>query len=61
MKQSQGITELLKTENALEWVGQLNNIRACAVEIVEKGIVFATLSIGKFIFFLHIFLHYGIL
>ena len=30
MKQAQGITEQLKAENALEWTGCLNNIRACA-------------------------------
>ena len=30
MKQAQGITEQLKEENALEWTGQLNNIRAFA-------------------------------
>ncbi len=41
MKQAQGITERLKEENALEWVGRLNNIRACAREIVEKEIIFA--------------------
>ena len=41
MKQTQGITEWLKVENALEWVGQMNNIRACAKEIVEKEIIFA--------------------
>ena len=41
MKQAQGITEQLKEENALEWIGQLNNIRACAREIVEKEIIFA--------------------
>ena len=41
MKQMQGITEWLKVENALEWVGQMNNIRACAKEIVEKEIIFA--------------------
>ena len=35
MKQAQGITERLKAENALEWVGRMNNIRACAMEIVE--------------------------
>lgn len=27
MKQTQGITERLKAENALEWIGRLNNIR----------------------------------
>ena len=41
MKQAQGITEQLKVENALEWVGRMNNIRACAMEIVEKEIIFA--------------------
>lgn len=29
MKQAQGITECLKEENALEWTGRTNNIRAC--------------------------------
>ena len=41
MKQAQGITEQLKSENVLEWVGQLGNIRACAREIVNKEIIFA--------------------
>lgn len=40
MKQAQGITEQLKTENALEWIGRLNNIRACAREIVNSEIVY---------------------
>ena len=40
MKQAQGITEQLKAENALEWTGQLNNIRACAREIVNKEIIY---------------------
>ena len=41
MKQAQGITEQLKIENALEWTGRLNNIRACVREIVEKEIILA--------------------
>lgn len=41
MKQSQGITEQLKAENTLEWTGRLNNIRACAVEIVGREIIYA--------------------
>ena len=41
MKQAQGITEQLKVENTLEWVGRMNNIRACAREIVERKIIFA--------------------
>ena len=40
MKQAQGITEQLKAENALEWVQRMNNIRACAREIVEREIIY---------------------
>ena len=40
MKQAQGITEQLKEENALEWTGRMNNIRACAREIVGEEIIF---------------------
>ena len=41
MKQAQGITEQLKAENTLEWTGRMNNIRACAREIVNKEIIYA--------------------
>lgn len=41
MKRTQGITEQLKEENALEWVQRMNNIRVCAREIVEKEIILA--------------------
>lgn len=41
MKQAQGITEQLKAKNALEWTQRMNNIRACAKEIIEKEIIFA--------------------
>ncbi|NBI61198.1 TnpV protein [Lachnospiraceae bacterium] len=41
MKQAQGITERLKEENALEWTGRLNNIRAYAREIVNREIIYA--------------------
>lgn len=41
MKQAQGITEQLKAENSLEWAGRMNNIRACAREIVNEKIIFA--------------------
>ena len=40
MKQEQGITEQLKAENALEWTGRVNNIRACARGIVNNEIIF---------------------
>ena len=41
MKQVQGITEQLKVENALEWTGRMNNIWACAMEIVNEEIIYA--------------------
>ena len=41
MKQSQDITEQLKAENALEWTGKMNNIRACARKIVYDEIIYA--------------------
>ena len=41
MKQLQGITEQLKADNALEWVERLGNIRACAMEIVDKELIYA--------------------
>ena len=40
MKQAQGITEQLKAENALEWVQRMNNVQACAREIVEREIIY---------------------
>ena len=40
MKQARCITEQLKAENALEWAGRMNNIRACAMEIIDEEIIF---------------------
>lgn len=41
MAECEGVTEQLKAENALEWTGRMNNIRACAMEIVNKEIIYA--------------------
>lgn len=41
MTQAQGITEALKANNQMAWVGKMNNIRASAVEIVEQKIIYA--------------------
>ena len=41
MAEREGVTEQLKAENDLEWVQRMNNIRACAREIVEQEIVFS--------------------
>ena len=40
MKEKQGVTEELKMQDQMEWVGRMNNIRACAEEIVLKKIVY---------------------
>ena len=41
LKQAQGITEQLKTKNALEWIRRMNYIHTSAREFVEKEIIFA--------------------
>ena len=40
MKERQGVTEELKMQDQMSWVGRMNNIRACAEEIVVKKIVY---------------------
>ena len=39
--QSQGVTEVLKAADQMAWVGRMNNIRASAMEIVNKEIIYA--------------------
>lgn len=41
MAQSQGITETLKVTDQMVWVGKMNNIRASAMEIVNKELIYA--------------------
>lgn len=41
MAQSQGITEALKVTDQMVWVGKMNNIRASAMEIVNKELIYA--------------------
>ena len=36
----EGVTEKLKAENQLEWVGRMNNIRSRATEIVNHDIIY---------------------
>lgn len=38
--ESQGITEQMKNDDPLMWVGRINNIKACADEIVLREIVY---------------------
>lgn len=40
MKKKQGVTERLKAEDQMLWVGKMNNIMACAEEIVVREIVY---------------------
>ena len=40
MTEEQGITEQLKMQDLMKWVGIMNNIKACAEEIVLKEIVY---------------------
>ena len=40
MPSAEGITEQLKAENQIEWVGQMNNIRNRATEIVNGELIY---------------------
>ena len=40
MKVKQGVTEQLKAENQMLWVGKMNNIVTCAEEIVVRELVY---------------------
>ena len=40
MAERWGVTEELKTQNQMEWVRRMNNIKANAEEIVYKNIIF---------------------
>ena len=39
MTERQGLTEALKAADMIAWVGKINNIRACANEIVINDII----------------------
>ncbi len=40
MKQAQGITEQLKAENQMAWIGRMNSIRDRAMEIVNHELIY---------------------
>lgn len=40
MKEKQGVTEELKMQNQMAWVRGMNNIWACAEEIIYKSILY---------------------
>ena len=41
MSAARGVTEELKAADQMAWVGAMNNIRACAEEIVLNEVVYA--------------------
>jgi len=41
MKAAQGVTEALKVCDPMAWAGAMNNIKACAEEIVNQELVYA--------------------
>ena len=40
MKAAEGVTEELKAQNQLEWVGRMNNIRSRAEEIINSELIY---------------------
>ncbi len=41
MAEAEGVTETLKADEPMEWVGRMNNIRNRATEIVNAEIIYA--------------------
>ena len=40
MAEAEGVTEQLKADNQMEWVGRMNNIRNKAMEIVNSELIY---------------------
>ena len=40
MAKREGVTEQLKAENPMEWVGRMNNISIRAVEFINQELIF---------------------
>ena len=40
LAEKENVTEKLKAENQMEWNGRMNNIRACAMEIVNVELIY---------------------
>ena len=41
MAEHGGVTEKLKAENQMEWVGRMNNIRSRAKEVINNELIFS--------------------
>ena len=40
MKKQYGITEEMKSQNQMEWIGQMNNIKATAEQVIIREIIY---------------------
>ena len=40
MAKREGVTEKLKADNQLEWVGRMNNIRQRATDVVNNNLIY---------------------
>lgn len=40
MAEREGVTEQLKADNQMAWVGRMNNIRSTAIEIVNNDLIY---------------------
>ena len=40
MAECEGVTEKLKADNQMEWVGRMNNIRSRAMEFISEKLIF---------------------
>jgi hypothetical protein len=40
MAEREGVTEQLKADNQMGWVGRMNNIRQSATEIVNRDLIY---------------------
>lgn len=40
MAEAEGVTEQLKADNQMEWVGGMNNIRNRAMEVVNAKLIY---------------------
>lgn len=41
MAEREGVSEELKAENQMEWIGKMNTIREAATEIVNNDLIYA--------------------
>lgn len=42
MAEREGVTEKLKADNQMEWVGRMNNIRSRAMEVVKSDLIYSS-------------------